>query len=66
MQNEERFVNLPENCKNSLPNFGKDLHLANHQPLIGIIKTEILLLIVFKLKLVWFFSRTKGVFRPES
>ena len=55
MQNEERFVNLPENYKNSLPNPGKDLHLANHQPLIGIMKREIALLIVFKLKLVWFF-----------
>ena len=55
MQDEERFVNLPENYKNGFSNFGKDLHLENHQPLIGIIKREILLLIVFKLKLVWFF-----------
>ena len=55
MQNEEQFVTLPENYKNCLPNFGKDLHLANHQPLIGIIRGEILLLMVLMLKLVWFF-----------
>ena len=55
MQNEEQFVTLPENYKNCLASFGKDLHLANHQPLIGIIRGEILLFMVLMLKLVWFF-----------
>ena len=55
MQNEEGFETLSENYKNRLPNFGKDLHFANHQPLIGIIIRKILFLTVFMLKLVWFF-----------
>ena len=46
MQNEERFVTLSENYKNSLPNLGNDLDFENHQPLIGILRREILLLIV--------------------
>ena len=55
MQNEERCVTLSENYKNSLPNFGNDLYFENHQPLIGILRREILILIGSMLKLVWLF-----------
>ena len=55
MQNEGRFVTLSENYKNGLPNFGNDLPFENHQSLVEILRTDILLLILFMLKPVWFF-----------